>query len=103
MTPDQINIIRTIIREELKSLIKSDRYTFERHVQFLEGRNIQFGTSAGTKIGTAATQKLAFYGATPVIKQPAVSAPSGGATQDTEARGAIGNLIGTLQNYGLLP
>ncbi len=37
---------------------------------FADGANLVFGTSTGTEIGTGATQKLAFYGATPIV-QPA--------------------------------
>src|SRR5581483_10457860 len=35
-----------------------------------DGGGLEFGASSGSKIGTAASQKLAFYGATPVV-QPA--------------------------------
>lgn len=38
-----------------------------------DGANVALGTTTGTKIGTAATQKLGFYGATPVV-QPSGSA-----------------------------
>lgn len=35
--------------------------------------NIVLGTTTGTKIGTATTQKLAFWNATPVVQQAAIS------------------------------
>lgn len=35
---------------------------------FGEGQDLVFGTTTGTKIGTGATQKLGFYGATPVVQ-----------------------------------
>lgn len=38
-----------------------------------DGVNVALGTTTGTQIGTGAAQKLAFYGATPVV-QPAVTA-----------------------------
>ena len=38
-----------------------------------EGENIIAGTTTGTKIGTAASQKLGFYGATPVIQRAKAS------------------------------
>lgn len=34
-----------------------------------DGANIALGTTTGTQIGTATTQKLAFFGATPVVQQ----------------------------------
>ena len=83
MNPDQV---RQIIHEELESLLKSDRYTIARLMQFLDGRNIQLGTSVGTKFGTGTTELLAFYNSTPVVQrtgsaQNAVSTT--GATQTT--------------------
>lgn len=38
-----------------------------------EGYNLAAGTTTGTKIGTAATQKLGFYGATPVVQRAKAS------------------------------
>ena len=61
--------IREIIRNELGSLLKSDRYTFEKLIQIMDGRNIQVGLTTGTKIGTATGQKLGFFNATPVVQQ----------------------------------
>lgn len=48
-----------------------------------DGTDLTFGTVTGSKIGTAATQKLAFYGSTPVVKPAALpasvaAAPAGG-------------------------
>ena len=40
-------------------------------VSIADGANISFATTTGSMIGTAATQKLAFYGATPVVKPTA--------------------------------
>ncbi len=40
-----------------------------------DATNIKLGTSTGTKIGTATNQKLAFFGATPIV-QPAKPAES---------------------------
>jgi hypothetical protein len=47
-----------------------------------DGVNWSFGSSSGTQIGTAATQKLAFYGAAPIVR------PSG----TTDLRAALVNL-----------
>lgn len=99
MTPEQV---RQIIREELASLLKSDRYLFEKHIQMADGRNIQTGLTTGTKIGTAATQKLGFFGVTPVDQPATVSDPSGGLTDDAQARAAINSIIDRLQELGLI-
>lgn len=100
MTPEQV---RRIIREELASLLKSDRYLFEKHIQMADGRNIQTGLTTGTKIGTAATQKLGFYGVTPIVQPVAISAPTGAGSAgvDQPARDAINVIILRLQDLGL--
>src|SRR3990167_1475653 len=61
--------IREIIREELGNFNRSDRYTFEKLIQILDGRNIQLATGTGTKIGTAIGQKLSVYGVTPIVQR----------------------------------
>jgi len=69
---------------------------------FIGGKNIALSTSTGTKIGTATNQLLGFYNATPVDQPATVSDPSGGATQDAEARTAISAIIDRLQELGLI-
>ena len=93
--------IRRVIREELSVLIKSDRFTFEKLVQFLDGRNVQLGLTTGTKIGTSTNQKLGFFNKTPIVQVSAISAPTGGSTIDTEARTAINSIRTALTNLGL--
>lgn len=45
--------------------------------------------------------QVGFFGANPVKKQAAITAPSGGATVDSQARTAISTIITTLQTLGL--
>lgn len=73
MTPEEV---RQIIREELASFIKSDRYMFEKTLQIADGRKIQLGRTNGTMIGTAADQKIGFFGKTPKVQVPTVNVPS---------------------------
>lgn len=48
--------------------------SFTVDVTLAEGVDLILGTTTGTKIGTGATQKLGFYGATPVAQGAALTA-----------------------------
>ena len=100
MTPDEV---RQIIREELQTLIASDRFTFQKNIQIFDARHIQLGKANGTKIGTEALQKIGFYGVTPIVQQGVITGPSGGGTAgvDNPARTVIAILINTLHNIGI--
>ena len=86
---------------KFNALSKSDRYVFEKLLQIFDGRNIQVGTKTGTSIGTATTQKLSLYGVTPVVQAGSISAPTGGATIDSQSRTAISSIITALKNIGI--
>jgi hypothetical protein len=73
-----------------------------RNVTMQDGVNIATGTATGTKIGTGSTQKLGFYGASPVARPAGVADATGGATIDTQARVAINAVITALETLGLL-
>lgn len=81
--------------------VKQDRYLLQRNLEFFNGKNVKLGLRTGTKIGTATNQKLGFFNKTPIIQVSAISAPSGGATIDSEARTAINSIRTALTNLGL--
>lgn len=54
----------------------------------------------GRASGTAA--QFAVLGATPVARQAHIADPSGGGTQDTEARTAINSILAALESFGFL-
>lgn len=89
------------IENVLADFAYKDRYVVQKTMQFLDGRNIQVAKGTGTKIGTEATQKLGFFGKTPIVQVSAIAAPAGGATQDAEARTAISLIKSALTNLGL--
>ena len=75
MTPEQI---RQLIKEELEALIKSDRIVISKpFLHLLDGTFLILGTDNGTKIGTAASQKLGFWGATPMTQPNSAAAITG--------------------------
>ncbi len=101
--------VKELIRQELATLFKTDRLTFEKNVQILDGRNVQVGKTTGTKFGTeggASGQKLGFWSATPVVQQPTITAPTGGGSGSTDAiditgRAAINEIKALLTTTGL--
>lgn len=99
--------VKQIIREELGELIKSDRFTFYKLLQIIDGRNIQVGQTTGTKIGTATTQKIGFWNTTPVVQQSAITDPgamSGTYVQAEQVKqnDAIKNILDALQALGII-
>lgn len=59
----------------------------------------QFSTVDAKKL---AGEKLGVGGATPAARQSAITAPTGGATVDAEARTAINTIITVLETFGLV-
>lgn len=68
---------------------------------YFENTTLATGTKTGSSFGSSPTDKLSFYGATPIIQQSAIVPPSGGGTIDSQARTAIGTIITALKNLGL--
>ena len=101
MTPEQIRRLE-VMEAIIVHLVKTDRYTFEKAIQLLDGRNIQFGFTTGTKFGTSTSQKIGFWNKTPIIQPTAVSDASGGTTIDAEARTALNALLSRLRNTGII-
>ena len=62
-------------------------------------KNLVFGSASGSKIGTSATQKLAFYGDTPIVQEGAIGDP---ASDTASNNAAIDSILATLRAYGLI-
>ena len=62
--------------------------------------NIVVGTTTGTQIGTGATQKLGFYGATPVVKPTALTATA--TTAPAGGTGATAGAYDTAANRNIM-
>lgn len=105
MTPEQEARLEYLEGVVARFMLQ-DRFYFEKNAQFADGRNVMFGGTIGTKLGTTATQKIALWGATPVVQAGAITAPStpGGVYSSSEAQSAVDkiNAIRTaLKNAGL--
>jgi hypothetical protein len=100
----------------LNQLEKSDRYFYQKDIQMNDGRNVLLGLTSGTKIGTSASQKIGFWGTTPVVQQNFQGANNvtvpGGATLNvtSAAKGytnsgsayTISDIVGALKAVGIL-
>lgn len=64
------------------------------HWELKSGGAVCLGINSGAKLG--------FYSATPVARAAHIADPSGGGTQDAEARSAINAILVALENVGLL-
>jgi hypothetical protein len=98
MTEEQI---REIIREELQDIIRLDRYTFNKPLQILDGRNIMVGTANGTSLGTETTQKVGVYGKK-VSQHAAIAQATGGVTVDGQARASLNVLLDAIKDFGII-
>lgn len=58
--------------------------TPSKPIYLKDSLNLELGTTTGTKIGTSATQKLALYGATPIVQPADIGAPSFGTVGDAQ-------------------
>ena len=94
--------IRTLIREELYFMLKNDKFVFSLPMQILDGRNLQLGKGTGTIIGTESTQRLGFWGKSPVVQQASIADPAGAgdAGVDQPARDAVNSILDVLDAVG---
>jgi len=99
MTEEQV---RQIVREELARFMKQSKYVFDRPIQILDGNDITLASEHGTRIGTSATQKLGFFGATPIVQFPHgyLIQATGGTVIDYEARARISDINSLLSQFG---
>jgi len=75
------------------------RVDFLKDVKMGDGNNIILDTTTGTKIGTATTQKLGFFGVTPVVQQAGI-VDADGTLADITTK--FNSLLAKLEALGLL-
>ena len=84
------------------SLLAPGMMTIQNNVQIFDGRTIQVGKKYGTMIGTESTQKLGFYGVTPVVQQAVSTIASGSSASDGTARAGVNAIITALIAVGII-
>jgi len=81
--------------------IADNRVAFSVIGAFADGINLTFGTNTGTQVATAPSQKLAFWGKTPVIQQTGGALTAGSSYTSVE-QGMINTLWTMARTLGLL-
>lgn len=69
---DKVTLLENKVKhleDIINFLVFSDRYIFQKRVQFFDAKDISFGSNKGTRIGTSTSQKFAFHDATPVVQR----------------------------------
>ena len=105
-TPEQEQQIKKMIEDKVSILFKNEKYVFNRPVQFMDGGKIQAGNTNGLRIGTEATQKIALFGSTPVVKAGAVTAIGSApglysGTYEQTIADSVNALITIVKNIGI--
>ncbi len=65
-----------------------------------DGANIALGTSTGTQIATSSSQKLGFFGKTPVV-QPTLGAATAGSSYGSNEQTMLQAVYNAVRNLGL--
>lgn len=75
--------------------------TFSGALTLADAKNIILGSTTGSQFGTAATQKLGFWGATPIVQKIGYGIPTGN-VQTASFPGATATLLQTSQELAQL-
>ncbi len=99
------------------SIVKSDRFYINPAVlELRDGVKVQLGLGTGTQFGTSVSQKMAWFGATPLIQQTGAGVITGhfpnAGTDVTDASRftgnvgsagfTIGDIVAILKKYGFI-
>jgi hypothetical protein len=99
---DKINHLDDIFfrQHSIDKDVFSNAVYFNGKIYFKDGTVLSLGGTTGMQFGNTG-EKIGFLGHAPVLRQGAITTPSGGATQDAESRTAIGQIKTALTNLGL--
>jgi hypothetical protein len=105
MTREESQIIAKLQKRisDLEVLLHKDSYSnleiFRKQVEF-KG-DLSFGIMLDATTSPKKSTNIGFFGKAPVSVQTVPTTPSGGATQDGQARTTIGQIITILNNLGI--
>jgi hypothetical protein len=77
-----------------------DYFRFEDDIFLNDGENLVLGTTTGSMVGSTASQKLAFWGATPIVQQAHIADSAGLWTVD--GQDTVNAILAALENVGIL-
>jgi hypothetical protein len=97
---DGAGFVRLAIVLTGTATITDTRVAFRVIGAFADGVNLARGSITGTQIGTAANQKLAFFGATPVV-QPILGSATAGTTYTSNERTMLNAVYAAVKTLGL--
>jgi hypothetical protein len=80
--------------------ITDNRQAFSVAGTIADGVNLALGTSTGTEIGTSTSQKLGFYGKTPIV-QPTMGAATASSSYTSVEQGMLQTLWNNARALGL--
>ncbi len=99
-TTPHVRLATVVTGSSTITSITDNRQCFVVCGSIADGVNLTLGTATGTQIGTSATQKLGFFGATPV-NQPTMGAATAGATWTNTEQGMLNAIWTLLRTLGL--
>jgi len=80
--------------------ISDQRVAFGVVGSYIDGANWTFGMTTGTQIGTAVSQKIGFFGATPVV-QPTMGSATAGSSYTSHEQTMLNAVYGAIRALGL--
>ncbi len=83
-TTPHVKLATVVAGSSTITSITDNRQSFNVAGTIADGVNWAFGTSTGTQIGTATSQKIGFFGKTPIVQPTMGSATAGGTYTATE-------------------
>jgi hypothetical protein len=99
-TTAHVRLATVVVGTSTITSIADARVAFAVLGSFLDGVNLTFGTTTGTKIGTATSQKIGFFGKTPIV-QPTMGAATATATYGTNEENMLNAVYAAVRALGL--